>query len=59
MSLAMQKVWGSSPHAGQIGHTIANDSSPLRRFFGAALPRRQAAGSGPVTRYRASVLQRV
>ena len=24
--------------AGQIGHTIANGSPPLRRFFGAALP---------------------
>ena len=26
--------------AGRIGHTVANGSPPLRRFFGAALPRR-------------------
>ena len=57
MSLSMQKVWGFIPHAGQIGHTIVNGSPPLRRFFGAALPRHQAAGLGPRTRYRALVLQ--
>ena len=25
---------------GQIGYSVANDSPPLRRFFGAVLPRR-------------------
>ena len=32
-------------------HSVANDSPPLRRFFGAVLPRRQAAEMGPATRY--------
>ena len=50
---------GFNSQAGQIGHTITNGSPPLRRFFGAALPRRQAAGTGPAFRYRALVLQRV
>ena len=38
-TLSVREVRGSIP-AGQIGHRVANDSSPLRRFFGAVLPRR-------------------
>ena len=32
-------------------HSVANDSPPLQRFFGAVLPRREAAKMGPATRY--------
>ena len=32
-------------------HSVANDPPPLRHFFGAVLPRRQAAEMGPATRY--------
>ena len=32
-------------------HSVANDSPPLRRFFGAVSPRRYAAEMGPATRY--------
>ena len=31
---------GLNFQAGQIGHSVANGSPPLRHFFGAALPRR-------------------
>ena len=31
---------GLNSQAGQIGHSVANGSQPLRRFFGAALLRR-------------------
>ena len=31
---------GFNSQAGRIGHTVANGSPPLRRFFGAALPMR-------------------
>ena len=31
---------GLNSQAGQIEHSVANGSQPLRRFFGAALPRR-------------------
>ena len=31
---------GLNSRAGQVGHSVANDSQPLRRFFGAGLPRR-------------------
>ena len=31
---------GLNSQAGQIGHSVANGSQPLRRFFGAGLPRR-------------------
>ena len=31
---------GLNSQAGQVGHSVANGSQPLRRFFGAALPRR-------------------
>ena len=34
---------GFDSRAGQIGPSLANGSLPLRRFFGAALPRRQVA----------------
>ena len=34
--------------AGQIGHSVANGSPPLRRFFGAVLFRRQAAEMEPL-----------
>ena len=38
-SPSVQEVWGSIP--GQSNrHSVANDSPPLRRFFGAVLPRR-------------------
>ena len=30
---------GFNSQAGQIGHSVANGSPPLRRFFGAALPK--------------------
>ena len=33
---------GFDSRAGQIGHSVANGSPPLRRFFGAVLPRRYA-----------------
>ena len=35
----------------KIGRSVANDSPPLRRFFGAVLPRRCAAEMDPATRY--------
>ena len=51
---------GFNSQAGQIKHSVANGSQPLRRFFfGAALPMRYAAGSGPATRYHVSVQQRI
>ena len=31
---------GLNSQAGQVGHSVANGSQPLPRFFGAALPRR-------------------
>ena len=34
---------GFYSRAGQIGHSVANGSPPLRRFFGAALPSSGAA----------------
>ena len=36
---------------GQIGHSVANSSAPLRRFFGVALPKSQAAETGTVSRF--------
>ena len=50
---------GLNSQAGQVGHSVANGSPPLWRFFGAALLRREAAGSGPATRYHVSVQQRI
>ena len=44
---------GFAPRAGQIGHSIARDSSP-RLFssnFEAELPGRSTAETGPATRY--------
>ena len=35
----------------QVGRTVTNGSPPLRCFFGAVLPRCQAVGMGPATRY--------
>ena len=37
--------------SGEIGRGIANDSPPLRCFFGAVLPRCSAAEMGPATHY--------
>ena len=37
--------------AGQIGQNVANGPPPLRRFFGAVLPRLLAAEIDPATRY--------
>ena len=37
--------------AGQIGHSVANCSPSLRRFFEAKLPRRDAAEIGSATLY--------
>ena len=31
---------GLNSQAGQVRHSVANGSQPLRRFFGAALPKR-------------------
>ena len=31
---------GLNSQAGQVGHSVANGSQPLQRFFGATLPRR-------------------
>ena len=31
---------GLNSQAGQVEHSVANGSQPLRRFFGAMLPRR-------------------
>ena len=42
---------GFDSRVGQIGHSVANDSPLLRRFFGAAFPRRQAAEMSPVKSY--------
>ena len=42
-------VFGSG--AGQIGHSVANGSVPLSRFYEAVLPRRKAADMDPSTRY--------
>ena len=53
------KGLGLNSQAAQIGLSVANGSQSLRRFFGAALPRRYAAGSGPATRYHVSVQQRI
>ena len=35
---------GLNSQAGQVGHSVANGSQPLRRFFAAALPRRKSRG---------------
>ena len=35
---------------GQVGHSVANNLPPLRRFFRAVLPRRLAAEMGHGTR---------
>ena len=46
--------------AGQIGHSVANGSPPLRRFFEVVLPRRHAAELGLTTRYTfCSIILRV
>ena len=37
--------------AGKIESSTANSSQPLRRFFGAALPRRKPMEMDPATRY--------
>ena len=42
---------GFDSQVGQIGHSVANGSPPLQRFFEAVLPRRQVAEKGPATRY--------
>ena len=42
---------GSTPRAGRIEHSVANGLPLLRRFFGAALSRRQAAQCDPASRY--------
>ena len=36
----------------QIGHSVANDLSPLRCFFGTVLLGRKTAEMDPATRYR-------
>ena len=43
--------FGLQSRADQTGHSVDNGSSPLRRFFGVALPNRQAVEMGPTTRY--------
>ena len=40
--------------AGQIGHRVANDSPPLRHFFGAVLPKTLSYGDGPRHSWHAS-----
>ena len=42
---------GLYSRAGQIGHSVANGSPPLRCFFGALMSRQSAAEMGPATRY--------
>ena len=42
---------GFDSHAGQIKRSVAKDSPPLRRFFGATLPRRFAVETWPIIRY--------
>ena len=42
---------GFDSRTGQIGHKVVNGSPPLRYFFGAVLPWRYAAETGPATRY--------
>ena len=48
-SLSALEVWGWIPEIGQIGHSVANGSPPLRCFFGAKLLRRNAAKMDPAT----------
>ena len=43
-------VWFDSL-VGQIGHSLANDSPPLQRFFEAVLPNVKLLRLGPSTRY--------
>ena len=38
---------GFNSRAGQIDHSVANGSPPLRRFFGVALPQTLSCGVGP------------
>ena len=40
-------VLGFDSRAGQIGHNVTNGQPPLRRFFGAALPRCLAVEMSP------------
>ena len=42
---------GFNSRAGHIELSVTNGSPPLRRFFGAVLPRRCAAEMDPATRY--------
>ena len=42
---------GFDYRAGQISHSVANGTSPLRCFLGAVLSRCEAAEMGPTTRY--------
>ena len=44
---------GFDSRAGQIGHSVAYGSPPLRRFFRAVLSRRYAAEMNPATCYNA------
>ena len=45
------RVLGFDSQAGQIEHSVANDSPPLQKFFGTVLARRSAAEMGPATRH--------
>ena len=41
LTLSVREVWGSIPGpVKSTVHSLANDSPPLPRFFGAVLPRR-------------------
>ena len=50
VAVGMEYLWFKY-RAGQIGRNLANGSPSLRRFFGAVLPRRQAAEKGPATSF--------
>ena len=49
-TLSVREVWGSIPGPVKL-HSVANDSPPLQRFFGAVMPRREAAEMSSATRY--------
>ena len=48
---------GFESRAGQMGRSVANSSPPMRRFFGAVLPGRLAAGMDPAAHCTASIMK--
>ena len=50
IAIGAGSLWFES-RVGQIEHSVANGSPPLRCFFRAVLPRHLVAEMGPATRY--------